>query len=89
MATSLKVTAVGLDCRCLCVLLTSDWGIGHDVSATASINQPRRLRFIAYVMTDLAIIVYVMTDLAIIVCGFGYVSQKPNSNFDVYKPKIN
>ena len=60
------------------MLLTPDRGIGHDVSVTASINQPRRLRFIAYVMVDLAIMVR----------GFGYVSQKPNSNFDIEKPKM-
>ena len=55
------------------MLLTTDRGTGDDVSVTASINQPRRLRFIAYVMVDLAIMVR----------GFGYVSQKPNSNFDI------
>ena len=60
------------------MLFTTDRGIGHDVSATASINQPRRLRVIAYVIAD----------LAIMVCGFGYVSQKPNSNFDIEKPKM-
>jgi len=78
MVTISKATAVRLDCRCLCVLQTTDRVIGHDVSPTASINQPRRLRFIAYVMAD----------LAIMVCGFGYVSQKPNSNFDIEKPKM-
>ena len=73
-----KATAVRLDCRCLCVLQTTDRGIGHDVSVTASINQPRRLR----------VIVCVMADLAIMLCGFGYVDQKPNSNFDLEKLKM-
>ena len=57
-------TGVRLDRRYLCLLLTTDMRIGHDVSATASINQARRLPFIAYVMAD----------LAIMVCGFSYVS---------------
>ena len=78
MVTISKAIAIRLDCRCLCVLFTIDRGIGHEVSATASINQPRSLRFIAYVMAD----------LAIMVCGFGYVSQKPNSYFDIEKPKM-
>ena len=78
MVTISKAAAVRLDCGCLCLLLITDRGIGHDVSVTASINQPRRSRFIAYVMAD----------LATMVCGFGYVSQKPNSNFDIEKPKM-
>ena len=43
--------------------------MGHDLSATASIIQPRRLRFVAYVMAGLVIVLY----------GFGYVSQYPSS----------
>ena len=65
MATIYKATAARFDFAGLCLLLTTYRGIGHDLSATASINQPRRLRFVAYVMDGLVIFLY----------GFGYVNQ--------------
>ena len=70
-------TGVRLDRRYLCLLLTTDMRIGHDVSATASINQARRLPFIAYVMADPLTMLY----------GFGYDGQKPNSFFDIYSAR--
>ena len=76
MVTIFKATAVRLDCRCLLLLLITDRGIGHDVSVTALINQPRRLRLIAYVMAV----------LVIMLCGFGYVSQTP-IYFSIYRSR--
>ena len=51
--------------------------MNHNVSATASIYQPRRLRSIAYVMAGLVTFLY----------GFGYDGQKPNPISNLYKPR--